>query len=138
MNGECWKRLGNVAKNGIINKRGVASIRNSRVFHNAWIGAVSNFFSKTTKLALRKGWSFLLKESYAFDLDWWKLNEIWEYLFSMYAKFSEKLTFLNPLIVKNICFSENFAYVPDKWSYPKLQVKFCDKKYGSTINEWIK
>ena len=56
----------------------------------------------------------------------------------MYAKFSEKLTFLTPLIVKNICFSENFAYVSDKWSYPKLQVKFCDKKYGSTINEWIK
>ena len=31
INGECWIRLGRVAKNGMINKRGVPSIRNSRV-----------------------------------------------------------------------------------------------------------
>ena len=30
MNGECWIRLGRVAKNGMINKRGARSIRNSR------------------------------------------------------------------------------------------------------------
>ena len=32
INGECWIRLGRVAKNGIINKQGVPSIRNSRVY----------------------------------------------------------------------------------------------------------
>ena len=31
INEKCWIRLGRVAKNGIINKRGVPSIRNSRV-----------------------------------------------------------------------------------------------------------
>ena len=31
INGECWISLGRVAKNAIINKRGVPSIRNSRV-----------------------------------------------------------------------------------------------------------
>ena len=42
--------------------------------------------------------------------------------FSIYAKFSEKLTFLIPLIqtrtcayrvVRNVSFSEDFAYLPD-------------------------
>ena len=44
---------------------------------------------------------------------------------SMYAKFSEKLTFLTPLTrlrtcayqgVRNVSFSENFAYVLSGWS----------------------
>ena len=44
----------------------------------------------------------------------------------MFAKFSEKLTFLYPLIhtrtcayqgVRNVSFSENFANVIDEWSH---------------------
>ena len=46
------------------------------------------------------------------------------HLLSTYAKFSEKLTFLTPLIsthtcayrgVRNVSFSENFAYVLNGW-----------------------
>ena len=45
--------------------------------------------------------------------------------FSKYAKFSEKLPFLTPLIrkrscvyqrVRNVSFSKNFAYVQNEWS----------------------
>ena len=43
-----------------------------------------------------------------------EIELIWDHLFSIYAKFSEKLTFLNILTcvyqgVKNANFSENFA-----------------------------
>ena len=52
--------------------------------------------------------------------------------FSMYAKFSEKLTFRTPLMytsmsayqgVRNASFSENFAYEPSWWSIISQQDK---------------
>ena len=47
INGECWIRLGRVAKNEIINKRGVPSIRNSRVFKR----------DSYTQITFSKNWS---------------------------------------------------------------------------------
>ena len=52
-------------------------------------------------------------------------HPIWDYSFSTYAKFSEKLIFLTPLIRTRTCkyrkinvsFSENFAYVLNEWSH---------------------
>ena len=44
-----------------------------------------------------------------------------DYLYSAFAKFSEKLTFLNLIRtgVRNVSFSKNFAYEPNKWSETK-------------------
>ena len=53
-----------------------------------------------------------------------------DYSFSMYAKFSEKLTILNPWItrtcayqwVRNVSFSQNFVYVPNEWSLNRFDL----------------
>ena len=42
LNGECWIRLGKLTKNGIINKRGVQSIWNSRVIWHSIVSLTSN------------------------------------------------------------------------------------------------
>ena len=59
----------------------------------------------------------------------WNINETWVYPFSTYAKFSEKLTFLTPWCayqgVRNVSFSENFAYVLNGWS-PYLRILMFD------------
>ena len=39
--------------------------------------------------------------------------------FSMYAKFSEKLTFLIPWYAHNVSLLKNFAYVLNEWSKSK-------------------
>ena len=51
-----------------------------------------------------------------------KVSKTKDYSFSRYAKLSEKLTFFNPWYaqgvrgVRNVSFSENFAYVLNEWS----------------------
>ena len=57
------------------------------------------------------------------DSLFWRFER--EHLFSTYAKFSEKLIFLNPRTcayqgVRNVSFSENFAYVLNEWSQTKI------------------
>ena len=65
---------------------------------------------------------------------------------STYAKFSEKLTY--PLIrtctcafqeVRNISFSENFAYVINEWSYTKSEVKRSEspEKIASLVSQCL-
>ena len=68
---------------------------------------------------------------------------IWDHSFCMYAKFSEKLTFLTPIRiltyayqgVRNLSFSENFANVLNEWSlfviilpYLSVQSFTCNSK----------
>ena len=42
-----------------------------------------------------------------------------DHSFSTFAKFSKKLTFLNPWYARNVSFSGNFANVLNKWYHMK-------------------
>ena len=56
------------------------------------------------------------------------------YPFSTYVKFSEKLTFLTPWYacayqgVRNVSFSENFAYVLNGWPLKLIQIWNLERK----------